>query len=113
VADSSGNLYGVTYGGVNELTPSDGGWTYTTIYKGRGGPHGIFPGNLIVDYAGNLYGTAEGGSSSNCHGGGCGAVFKLTDTKDGWHLTVIYNFPGGAAGADPFGGLVMDRQGNL
>jgi uncharacterized repeat protein (TIGR03803 family) len=113
VVDSSGNLYGVTYGAVYELAPSEDGWTYTTIYKDKGGPHGIAPNSLLIDKAGNLYGTAEGGASSNCHGGGCGAVFKLSHTKDGWHLNVLYSFPGGAAGADPYGGLAMDQQGNL
>ena len=106
-------MYGVTYGAVYELAPSEDGWIYTTIYKDKGGPHGIAPNNLIIDKAGNLYGTAEGGASSNCHGGGCGAVFKLSRTKDGWHLNVLYSFPGGAAGADPYGGLAMDQQGNL
>lgn len=106
VSDKNGNLY-------DQLTPSGGGWTYTTIYTDPTGPRGIFPNNLIIDKAGNLFGTAEGGASSNCHKGGCGAVFKLTHRKKGWHARVIYNFKGGASGANPYGGLVMDQQGNL
>src|ERR1039457_4518713 len=53
VADQSGNLYGITYGGVFQLAPSGGGWTYSTIYSSQGGPHGIYPNNLIIDEAGN------------------------------------------------------------
>ena len=113
VSDKNGNLYGLTYGTVYELTPSGGGWTYATIYTDPTGPHGIFPNNLVIDQAGNLYGTAEGGASSNCHKGGCGAVFKLTHRKKGWRLTVIHNFRGGPDGANPYGGLVMDQHGNL
>jgi uncharacterized repeat protein (TIGR03803 family) len=113
VSDQNGNLYGVAYGSIYQLTPSDGGWTYTTIYTEQDGPHGIAPNSLIIDQAGNLYGSAEGGESSNCRGGGCGAIFKLTQTKNGWHLAVIYSFQGGASGENPYGGLVMDRQGNL
>jgi uncharacterized repeat protein (TIGR03803 family) len=113
VLDKKGNLYGVIYGGIFQLTPSGGGWNYSTIYTTQPGPHGVVPNSLIMDAAGNLYGTAEGGASSNCDGGGCGAVFKLTQGKKGWHMTVLYDFPGGAGGEDPFGGLVMDHAGNL
>lgn len=113
VSDKNGNLYGITYGSVYQLTPSDGGWTYTTIYSDPGGPHGVAPNNLIIDKAGNLYGSALGGASRNCGGGGCGAIFKLTHRKNGWHETVIYSFPGGAGGATPYGGLVMDEHGHL
>ncbi len=113
ISDKNENLYGVTSSTVFELTPSQGGWTYTTLYEAQGGPHGIGPNSLIMDQAGNLYGTGEGGGSSNCHGGGCGAVFKLTHGKKGRHQTVVYSFKGGADGSDPYGGLVMDQQGNL
>ncbi len=114
VRDQAGNLYGIFYGGVFQLTPSNGGWTYSAIYTSPGGPHDIAPNSLILDQAGNLYGTAEGGSGTNCYrGGGCGAVFKLTHRQKGWQMTVLHNFPGGAGGADPFGGLVFDKQGNL
>lgn len=113
VRDKSGNLYGLFYGGVFELTPSRGGWTYSTIYETQPGLHSVEPNSLIMDEAGNLLGTAEGGSSSNCRGGGCGAVFKLTHREKGWQMTVLHNFTGGAGGSDPYGGLVMDQAGNL
>jgi len=113
VRDKSGNLYGLFYGGVFELTPSGGGWTYSTIYETQPGLHSVAPNSLIIDEAGNLLGTAEGGSSSNCRGGGCGAVFKLTHREKGWQMTVLHNFTGGAGGSDPYGGLVMDQEGNL
>jgi uncharacterized repeat protein (TIGR03803 family) len=113
VRDKNGNLYGVIDGGIFELTPSGGSWNYSTIYTSGSDSHAIVPNWLIIDAAGNLYGSAEGGASSNCHGGGCGAVFKLTQRKKGWQMTDLYDFPGGAGGEDPIGGLVIDKTGNL
>jgi hypothetical protein len=56
--DPSGNLYGTIFEGAPEvfrLTPSGGQWNLT----GFSGSVGSTPyGNMIVDSAGNLYGTA-------------------------------------------------------
>lgn len=83
--DSSGNLYGTAYsdgefgfGSVFKLSPSGDGWTYTSLYDFHGGTDGGNPeSNLIMDAAGNLYGTASAGGSKNCHSG-CGVVFEIT-----------------------------------
>ena len=120
-SDKNGNLYGVAgvfgqnaSGIVYELKPENGGWTFNVIYGFKGGKDGYGPASLIADEAGNLYGTTEiGGASTNCDGGGCGTVFKLTPTKNGWHETVVYSFQGGASGANPYGGLLLDKNGNL
>jgi len=120
VADRDGILYGVagasgpnSYGTVYELTPSGAGWTYTVIYGFTGGPDGAGPESLIIDSAGNLYGTTAGGGAGVTCRGGCGTVFRLTHKKNGWKKTRIYSFRGGAGGANPYGGLVLDQQGNL
>lgn len=61
--------------------------------------------SLIRDEAGNLYGTTFfGGLYGN------GTVFKVDPTG---HETVLYNFTGGADGANPWSGLVRDATGNL
>jgi uncharacterized repeat protein (TIGR03803 family) len=61
---------------------------------------------LIIDRAGNLYGTTvEGGGANND-----GTVFKLA--ADGTE-TVLYAFKGGSDGVAPVGSLVADRSGNL
>src|ERR1700719_3928541 len=47
--------------------------------------HDPTPG-LIMDGAGNLYGTADGGAEN------AGTVFQLTPTSAGWSEKVLYSF---------------------
>jgi uncharacterized repeat protein (TIGR03803 family) len=79
IMDADGSLYGVTQGGgaacdcgvVYKLAP-DG--TYTLLHTFTGGSDGGEPyDGLIMDAAGNLYGTASQGGAHN-HG----AVFKIS-----------------------------------
>lgn len=82
VMDGAGDLYGTTeygggsdYGTVFELVPNgSGGYTEVTLYSFTGGIDGAGSvAGLILDSAGNLYGTAQGGGSS----GGYGTVFEI------------------------------------
>lgn len=110
IADTSGDLYGTTYDGgiygigcVYRLDPSG---TFTVLYSFPGGADGSAPnGHLVIDAAGNLYGTTT--SVFNSHG--YGIVFKLDPTGN---LTVLYNFTVGSDGEYP-SSLVMDSAGNL
>src|SRR5579883_3122854 len=73
------------------------------------GPDGSLPYEaLVLDRAGNLYGTTV-------HGGayGNGTVFELTNSGGVWTETVLYSFSGLSDGGLPFGSLVFDRAGNL
>ncbi|MGO9518613.1 MAG: choice-of-anchor tandem repeat GloVer-containing protein [Candidatus Korobacteraceae bacterium] len=73
--DGAGNLYGTTVcdgannaGNVFELSPSGGGgWTYSSLHDFTGGNDGRRAyGNVTIDPAGNLYGTASrGGTHDN------------------------------------------------
>ena len=121
IFDQAGNLYGTTFSGgtekggvVFELVPTgDGGWKEKVLHNfSRNGPGGRFPfAGLILDAAGNLYGTTEGGGPSDA-----GTVFKLTRSGDGvWTETTLYAFQhrGGEDGHFPYGGLVFDSAGNL
>lgn len=92
VFDSAGNLYGTTFDGgtqgpvcadqgcgvVFKLDPSG---KETVLYSFSGGTDGAFPfAGLVIDSAGNLYGTAaHGGNLNDCpqSGGGCGVIFKI------------------------------------
>ena len=118
IFDQAGNLYGTTIGGgsngmVFKLKPNpDGGWTESVLHSFSGGADGAAPyGGVIIDQAGNLYGTTVGGGA---HGAFGGVVFKLTPQPDGsWTESVLYNFTDGADGGAPFGGLIFDQSGNL
>ena len=74
------------------------------------GKNGDAPyGSLILDAAGNLYGTTIDG------GGDVGAVFELTPTGGGaWTEKLLRSFHGGPDdGAVPLAGLIFDAAGNL
>lgn len=106
--DSAGNLYGTTDGGG----VSGGGTVFeisaagaeTVLHSFGAGTDGKNPvARLIMDGAGNLYGTTNiGGVSGN------GTVFEISAAGT---ETVLYSFAG-ADGAGP-GALVMDSAGNL
>jgi uncharacterized repeat protein (TIGR03803 family) len=86
--DARGDLYGVAAGGsyghgaVFKLTPSGGGWTESVIYSFTGGLDGDTPsGGVVLDSAGNLYGTTVyGGAYPTCSDEPyCGGVvYQLT-----------------------------------
>lgn len=119
VFDNAGNIYGTTSAGgtarlgtVYELTPSNGGWTEKVLYSFSVGDGGSQPwSGVILDQAGNLYGTTEGGGA-----GGCGTVYELSPGGSGWTEKVLYNFQcgfGAPNGSFPIGGLIFDAAGNL
>jgi uncharacterized repeat protein (TIGR03803 family) len=62
-------------------------------------------GGLILDSAGNFYGTTQFGGSSNR-----GVIFKLSSTGQ---ETVLYTFTGSTDGGIPIGRLIRDNEGNL
>jgi uncharacterized repeat protein (TIGR03803 family) len=121
IFDNAGNLYGTTNRGgtdncgcgtVFELSPHNGSWAETVIHNftGRsGGNDGAAPiGGLLLDVAGNLYGTTTQGGTNDA-----GTVFKLAPSGGSCTETVIYNFGGKADGAAPGGDLIFDKSGNL
>lgn len=123
IFDSAGNLYGETetggssdYGMVFELSPTASGqWTEKTLFNFTNAT-GIFPfGGLVLDSAGNLYGTTEeGGLIQNGCRFGCGTVFKLSPQQGSWSEATLYNFAGGSRdGATPLAGVIFDQAGNL
>ncbi len=112
--DSAGNLYGATEGNsgtgiVFELTPSGSGtWTETELHTFSGGTDGAFVRGLVVDSAGNVYGTTENGGVAQ-HG----TVFELVPSSgDIWTENVLYAFSGGSDGSTPSASLLL-RDGNL
>jgi uncharacterized repeat protein (TIGR03803 family) len=121
VFDRDGSLYGTALvssrggGLIYQLSPRpDGSWSYTQLYNFSGGADGGSPkGDLVLDAAGNLYGSTQtGGDLSACNGIGCGTVFQLSQQSGQWKQRTIYRFTG-ADGANPVAGLVLDSAGNL
>jgi uncharacterized repeat protein (TIGR03803 family) len=94
-------------GTVFEVSPNvGGGWTEKVLLSFGSNNDGARPqAGLVMDAAGNLYGTTTLGGS-----GSSGTVFEL-DTNN--NETVLYNFTGGADGAYPTAGLTQDAAGNL
>ena len=110
--DSAGNLYGGNiYGDIYELSPSSGGWSFTTLYTLPGGGPG--PGaDLTMDASGNLYGTTYSGGAY-----GSGSVFKLAPSSGGWIYTSLHDFCAAGYpcldGCYPESNVVLDTKGNL
>lgn len=116
VLDSAGNFYGTTLlggangnGAVYEAKRSGKTWTENVIYSFTGGSDAINPvATVSLDAQGNLFGTAPAGGAF-----GNGAVYKLSRSTSGWTESVLYSFQGGTDGANPVGGVIVDRAGNL
>ena len=115
ISDASGNVYGTT----STRRPSQrrdsvraetlwGSWVFNVIYAFDGsfgdGPRA----NLIMDSAGNLYGTTFRAGAY-----GAGSVFKLTKSGSSWTYSSLHDFTGGSDGGLLYSGLTMDSAGDL
>jgi uncharacterized repeat protein (TIGR03803 family) len=83
IRDSAGNLYGTTfYGGTTgygSVFKLDTAGKLTVLHSFKDAPDGAHPiAGLVLDKAGNLYGTTSDGGDLSCGFSGCGTVFKLT-----------------------------------
>jgi len=108
--DGAGNLYGTTFQGgshvcgevncgtIYRLSPQPSGhWKETILYNFDQGAGGYSPGGgVVIDQAGNLYGTT-GGGGGRCD---CGVIYKLSPNPDD---TWTY----------PDANLIFDKKGNL
>ncbi len=115
IFDNAGNLYNGTTAGehdntpvVYEMSPPYPGGLYSVLYSWPGLYAGGPAAPLMMDSAGNLYGTTTQGGDAYY-----GTVFKLTPYNGQWFLTNLYEFSRGADGGTPYSNVVMDAQGNL
>ena len=117
IFDSLGNLYGTTSdGGANgggtvfELSPVGQSWKFTLLYSftGQQGSNCGPRASLVMDGAGNLYGTTVCDGANNL-----GAVFELTPSGNTWNYSSLHDFTGGNDGAYPMSNVTIDASGNL
>ncbi len=124
-----GSLYGTTSGGggtgcygygcgtVFNLRPAPhasanalGSWQETVLHSfpGNGFSDGAIPGGtLLMDAAGNIYGSTSQGGPYNK-----GVVYELAHSNGAWSERILYSFTGASDGAFP-SGVMMDAAGNL
>ena len=127
IFDGAGNLYGTTASGGNlslcgsqvyvsgcgvvfQLTPNaDGTWTENVLHRFTGADGREPESGVVMDSAGNLYGTTfRGGNSCDCV-----LVFRLTrNSAGGWSDTVLHRFLD-RPGDHSIAGLALDVKGNL
>jgi uncharacterized repeat protein (TIGR03803 family) len=121
ILDAKGNLYGTTqsggYGvdGTVFVLIKDRGWEGHVMWPFGGGVwFGAHPmSGLVMDAAGNLYGTTPNGG--DIFSAGEGYLFGVTPGTD-WDGTSTgrYQFlQDGGTGTNPYGNLIIDADGNL
>jgi len=93
--------------------------TFTVLHTFTGAPDGANPNNgVVIDRAGNLYGTTFGGgiNGNGCtaegNETGCGTVFKLSKHGSGFVYSTLYKFQGPPDGNYPVG-VVVGPDGTL
>lgn len=110
IVDASGNLFGTTENGgasgdgtVYELPAGSSAIVTLASFSGANGAMPMD--NLLLDSAGDLFGTTNGGGTS-----GYGTVFEIAAGSHS--ITTLANLSASSGGA-PYNGLVADSAGNL
>jgi uncharacterized repeat protein (TIGR03803 family) len=111
VGDGKGSLYGSTASGgtsgigkIFKVDVTTG--AVTDVYDFLGGSQGAYPkAGLVMDSAGNLYGTTSAGGYDSS-----GIVFKLDTTGT---FTVLHSFNLSTDGGFPNDNLILDSKGHL
>lgn len=98
IFDTSGNLYGGTLNFVYELSPTQSGWTETTLSTNGGG-------GLVWGH-GDLFGLTGAGPE-----GGDAVVYELAPHSGSWTYTQLQDFGNQYFG--PAAPPTFDAQGNL
>ncbi len=105
--------YGTIFSLVPPTTPprniQEAQWGKTVLYSFVGRNDGAAPnGPLVMDHAGNLYGSTYAGGG----GGNYGTVFELSLANGSWHESILHRFSG-SDGDNPMDGVTLDAVGNV
>jgi uncharacterized repeat protein (TIGR03803 family) len=106
-----GALFGTTEGGgylgvAFKIAPTETGWREHVVHSFGHGTDGNEPiGGVVIDKAGNVYGTTLlGGTDGN------GTVYQVTQSGV---ERVIYSFTGGLDAVNPAAAVTLDAEGNV
>jgi uncharacterized repeat protein (TIGR03803 family) len=126
VLNADGDLYGTTYRGgrggfgtVFRLSPTGAdAWNEQVLHpfclEGGGCAGGAEPSaGVILVGSSSIYGTTAQGGGATCGETNCGAIFKLTRSRNGWSEKVLYNFANPGDGSFPISGLVRATDGTF
>jgi uncharacterized repeat protein (TIGR03803 family) len=109
--DSVGNIFGNSYETVFELIPNGNVFDPHVIHTFAGSPKdgsNAF-GTPVLDGAGNIYGTTNGGGAHES-----GTVYQVSPAPHGkWKERILYSFKDGKDGGGPGAGVVLDADGNI
>jgi len=115
VRDRAGNLYGTTQVGgaygAGTVFEVEATGIEQVLHSFAGGADGTYPfAGVVIDSAGNLYGTTFSGGGAGLCEGGCGTVFELSASGI---ETILHSFTGHSDGGYPRAALILDATGNL
>jgi uncharacterized repeat protein (TIGR03803 family) len=114
IRDAAGDLFGITYGGgsdyltrIFELPVGSHAIRTVATFPAGEGPQSAAGQGLVIDAAGDLFGTSAGGTADPD-----GSVFEIAAGSS--TIGTVYAFPTtGAAGRAPLAGLTVGAAGNL
>jgi uncharacterized repeat protein (TIGR03803 family) len=117
VFDAQGNLWGTstlggthgTLGTVFKFTQNAHGWAETSVHGFGNAGDGAYPySGLVVNSAGNLFGTTYKGGTS-----GAGTVYEIIPLQTGFNYKLLYSFTGKTDGGLVTSPVILDGSGNL
>ena len=116
--DSHGAVYGTTplggtsnAGVIYQLINASGTWKEKIVHTFTGGNDGLggSAGRLLPDRRGGFYGACTAGGAN-----GSGVIFHISPGTGGaWKFATLYAFKGMPDAGFPYGGLLLDKSGNL
>jgi uncharacterized repeat protein (TIGR03803 family) len=89
---------------------ADAQFNGTVLHTFTASPDGAFPGPIIRDAHGNIFGTTYSGGLASCGEGTCGTIFRIDPAGN---ESVVFAFSGGSQGDNPIATLAEDSAGNL